>query len=40
MYGANYTDLEIILERLGGGDFDLAFEQFRRSAWIEREERW
>ncbi len=35
-YGANYTDLEIILERSGGKDFDLAFERFRRSAWIER----
>ncbi len=38
MCGANYTDLEIILERSGGEDFDLAFERFRRSAWIEREE--
>ena len=35
-HGANYTDLEIILERSGGEDFDLAFERFRRSAWIER----
>ncbi len=34
--GANYTDLEIILEHSGGKDFDLAFERFRRSAWIER----
>jgi len=34
-HGANYTDLEIILERSGGVDFDLAFERFRRSAWIE-----
>jgi hypothetical protein len=32
-----YTDLEIILEYSGGEDFDLAFERFRRSAWIERE---
>jgi hypothetical protein len=36
-YGANYTDLEIILEYSGGEDFDLAFERFRRSAWIERD---
>jgi hypothetical protein len=34
-FGANYTDLEIILERSGGNDFDLAFERFRRSARIE-----
>ena len=35
-YGANYTDLEIILEHSDGKEFDLAFERFRRSAWIER----
>ena len=35
VYGANYTDLEIILEHSGGQDFDLAFERFRRSAWVE-----
>lgn len=35
-HGANYTDLEIILEHSSGEDFDLAFERFRRSAWIER----
>ena len=35
MYGANYTVLEIILEHSGGEVFDLAFERFRRSAWIE-----
>jgi hypothetical protein len=34
-YGANYTDLEIILEHSGGKDFDLAFERFRHSASIE-----
>ncbi len=36
-YGANYTDLEIILEHSGGEDFDMALERFRRSAWIERD---
>jgi hypothetical protein len=36
-HGANYTDLEIILERSGGHDFDLAFERFRRSARIDIE---
>ena len=35
-HGANYTDLEIILERSSGEDFDLAYERFQRSAWIER----
>jgi len=35
VHGANYTDLEIILEHTGGEDFDLAFERFRRSARIE-----
>jgi len=35
VYGANYTDLEIILEHSGDEDFDLAFERFRRSAWLE-----
>jgi len=34
-YGANYTDLEIILEHSGGEDFDLALERFRRSACLE-----
>jgi hypothetical protein len=37
VHGANYTDLEIILERSDGKDFDLAFERFRRSARIERQ---
>jgi len=35
-HGANYTDLEIILERSSGEDFDLAFERFRRSARIDQ----
>ena len=36
VHGANYTDIEIILEHSGGEDFDLAFERFRRSARIEQ----
>ena len=35
VYGANYTDLQIILEHSGGQDFDLVFERFRRSARVE-----
>ena len=35
LYGANYTDVDIVLERSGGDDFDRAFERFRRSASIE-----
>ncbi len=36
VYGANYTDLEIVLERVGGDDFDRALRDFRKSTTIQR----
>lgn len=35
-FGANYTDLEIVLERSDGKDFDRALDRFERSASIRR----
>lgn len=34
-HGANYTDLEIILEHTGCDDFDRAFARFQQTASIE-----